>query len=123
MKTGKGWRWVVAVMAAAGVGLVLAATAPDTIQLEKVKDKMAPVVFPHKAHAVDLKIDCKLCHHKDADPAKAVVSCFNCHKAAAEEKTPDAKTAFHNRCQGCHKEKQQTNPKAPVKCMDCHKKS
>lgn len=123
MKNRKGWAGVVLLALAAAVGLALAATAPDTVPLDKVKDKMAPVVFPHKLHAVDQKFECKICHHKDADPAKAVVSCYNCHKAAAVDKTPDAKTAFHTRCKGCHTQKQATNPKAPTKCMDCHKKS
>ena len=123
MKNRNGWAGVVLLALLVAVGLALAATAPDTVPLDKVKDKMAPVVFPHQKHAVDQKIECKTCHHKDADPAKAVVSCYNCHKAVAEGKTPDAKTAFHTRCQGCHKEKQAANPKAPIKCMDCHKKS
>ena len=122
------WAWLVLAAFLAAVGLAIAATAPDTVTLNKVKDKMAPVVFPHKAHAVDQKIECKTCHHKDADPAKAVVSCYNCHKAAADAatKAPDAKTAFHTRCQGCHKEKAAANPnfKGPTtKCMDCHKKA
>jgi len=123
MKNRKGWAWLVLFAFMAAVGLALAATAPDTVTLDKVKDKVAPVLFPHQKHAVDQKIECKTCHHKDANPAKAVVSCYNCHKATGDEKNPDAKAAFHNKCTACHKEKQATNPKAPTKCMECHKKS
>lgn len=120
----KGWAWLVVLACLAVVGLAIAAAAPDTVTLDKVKQTQAPVVFPHKAHAETQKIECKTCHHKDADPTKAATSCYNCHKAAADAatKAPDAKTAFHTRCQGCHKEKQATNPKAPTKCMECHKK-
>jgi len=123
MKGRKGWAGLVLALFLAAVGLAIAATAPDTVTLDKVKQNQAAVVFPHKAHAVDQKIECKTCHHKDADPAKAVQSCYNCHQAASADKTPDAKTAFHTRCKGCHTQKQATNPKAPFKCMDCHKKA
>jgi len=123
MKSRNGWTWLVPAAFLAAFGLAIAASAPDTVSLDKVKDKMAPVAFPHKKHATDLKIECKTCHHKDADASKAAQRCYDCHKAASADKTPDAKTAFHTRCIGCHKEKLASNPKAPTKCVECHKKA
>ena len=60
--------------------------------------------------------------HDPADANKAVKSCFSCHKAASADDAPSAKTAFHDKCQGCHKEKLAANPKAPTKCLECHKR-
>jgi hypothetical protein len=133
------WTWLVLAAFLAAAGLAIAATAPDTVTLDKAKQKQGPVVFPHQAHAVGQKIECKTCHHKDADPAKAVQSCYACHKATKtdlgtrcktccschkssyKDKTPDAKPAFHSLCKGCHKTQKQA--KAPTKCVECHQKA
>ena len=81
--------------------------------------KMAPVSFSHETHVTKVKVDCAKCHHKDAQSPKA---CATCHKAEAKDKALAAKDAFHNLCQGCHKDAAAKGAKAPTKCNECHKK-
>lgn len=89
-----------------------------TIKIEGAK--MAPVTFSHTSHVEKHKIDCAKCHHKDAQDPKA---CTTCHMVKeVKDKAPVAKDAFHNLCQGCHKEQAAKGVKAPAKCNECHKK-
>ena len=100
--------------------IVVAADFPKeavTVKLEGAK--MAPVSFSHDTHVNKAKVECAKCHHKDAQAPKA---CTTCHKAEAKDKTLAAKDAFHNMCQGCHKEAAAKGAKAPTKCNECHKK-
>ena len=90
---------------------------PVTVKLEGAK--MAPVTFPHTIHVDKGKVECVKCHHKDADSPKA---CTTCHGKEAKGKAPAAKDAFHNLCQGCHKDAAAKGAKAPTKCNECHKK-
>ena len=90
---------------------------PVTVKLDGAK--MAPVTFPHSTHIDKVKVECVKCHHKDADSPKA---CTTCHGKEAKGSTPAAKDAFHNRCQGCHKDAAAKGAKAPTKCNECHKK-
>ncbi len=99
--------------------LILARSAPDEARLDKVKDKLPPVLFPHKKHVEEIKAECAACHH---DNPKEPVSCFSCHKKGKECEAPPAKDAFHNLCISCHKENKDKNKNPPTKCLDCHKK-
>jgi len=91
---------------------------PVTIKMEGAK--MAPVTFPHEVHVVKAKVACATCHHKDAQSPKA---CTTCHDPKeAKGGAPLAKDAFHERCQGCHKESAAKGMSAPTKCNECHKK-
>jgi Class III cytochrome C family len=104
--------------------------APETVTL--TGSPMGGVKFPHKQHAVELKIKCDTCHHA-SKPEKPLTSpqeaCTDCHTKTA---TPPMKTklqaAFHNPtaqaglCIDCHKAENAKGKKAPVKCADCHKK-
>lgn len=97
----------------------------------------AAVPFTHKKHAEDYKIACADCHHvfkdgknvwKEGDP---VQKCEECHtnaeiqgeaKLPPEEKKLNLKLAFHNNCQGCHKQLKKDKPDttAPITCTGCH---
>ncbi len=90
---------------------------PITIKLEGAK--MPPVTFSHDAHVEKQKIACVTCHHSDPKNPKA---CTTCHGSEAKNGAPPAKTAFHDKCQGCHKDMAAKGVKAPTKCAECHKK-
>jgi hypothetical protein len=79
------------------------------------------VVFPHKKHAEDIKVECKTCHH---DSAEEPAPCFSCHKKEKEEDNEaiPARDAFHKLCITCHKERKDDKTNPPVKCLECHKK-
>ncbi len=81
--------------------------------------KMPPVSFSHDVHVEKQKIGCATCHHKDPQNPKA---CTVCHGKEAKDSQPAARDAFHARCQGCHKDMAAKGLKAPIKCMECHKK-
>jgi hypothetical protein len=131
------------------VAFVLVLTAAFAVVAADVKDEFnikagiwptptkAAVPFTHKKHAEDYKIACTDCHHvfkdgknvwKEGDP---VQKCEACHtntevqgeaKLPPEEKKLNLKLAFHNNCQGCHKQLKKDKPdtKAPVTCTGCH---
>ena len=91
---------------------------PITIKIEGAK--MPPVTFPHATHVDKVKVACTTCHHKDAQSPKA---CTTCHDPKeAKGGAPLAKDAFHEKCQGCHKESAAKGMSAPTKCNECHKK-
>jgi hypothetical protein len=91
--------------------------APVTIKFEGAK--MATVVFSHEVHSGKGKLECSICHHKDAADPKA---CTTCHGKDAKGNQPAAKDAFHTKCQTCHKDLAAKGSKAPTKCTECHKK-
>jgi hypothetical protein len=91
--------------------------APAAVKFEGAK--MAVVTFSHGTHVEKGKVECAKCHHKDADSPKA---CTTCHGKEAKDKAPAAKDAFHNLCQGCHKDAAAKGASAPTKCNECHKK-
>jgi hypothetical protein len=114
---------------AVSVCLLLAAGAsfaqkspPATVTIKLEGAKMAPVTFSHGTHVDKAKVDCAVCHHKDAD-AKNPAACTTCH-AVKEAKggASVAKDAFHGKCQGCHKDAASKGKAAPTKCAECHKK-
>jgi hypothetical protein len=105
--------------------------APDTVILKG--SPLGGVKFEHKLHTEERGIKCETCHHpsKPQKPASAPQqACTDCHTKPA---TPPMKTAtqgaFHNptatagTCIDCHKAEDAKGKKAPVKCMECHKKS
>ncbi len=127
-------RWVRKVMGVALIAaglfavqatLQAAKPAPDQITIQKFKATKGAVPFSHKKHA-DLAggdAKCSTCHHT-TKAGEDVKACTECHKAAAEGKTPDAKTAFHASCQGCHKKVKAEKPDSKVPgmaCGGCHK--
>ncbi|MFH1082899.1 MAG: cytochrome c3 family protein, partial [Pseudomonadota bacterium] len=44
---------------------------PITIKLEEAK--LPPVIFPHTTHVEKNKIECAVCHHKDAKEPEACI--------------------------------------------------
>ena len=95
----------------------LAADAPKgPVEVKLEGAKMAPITFSHEKHA---KVDCAKCHHKDAQAPKG---CETCHGKEAKGATLAGKDAFHNACQGCHKDAAAKGTAAPTKCNECHKK-
>ncbi len=115
--------WVVAVGALAAVAV--AVQLPETVTLDKAKNKQAPVVMPHKAHAD--KYACDTCHHTQKGLTAKVTevkSCAACHLNPEKPETPSmremslTKNPFHKLCIDCHKKE----AKGPTKCAECHKK-
>ncbi len=106
-----------------GAAIFLAAALPATGTAKAppksvtFKAKPGNVTFPHQKHYMALHLKCTTCHHKGVQAG----ACTNCHKAKAEGKKPSLKDAMHTRCKGCHEKELATHPKAPVKCMQCHK--
>lgn len=110
---------------------------PDDIMINNEgwpQHKYEPAKLSHKKHATEYKVQCKDCHHvyKDGknvwEEGQAVQKCSECHNvyklgkdlqgAGDEEKKLSLYKAYHNNCQGCHKEQK----KGPTKCTECHAK-
>lgn len=103
------------------LGFAFAQKKPEaTYKLQLEGAKLAPVNFPHETHIEKLKIECNICHHKDAaSPEK----CTKCHLVGeVKDNAPVAKDAFHKTCVDCHKKEVAQGKKAPTKCTECHKK-
>ncbi|MCX7894806.1 MAG: cytochrome c family protein [Thermoanaerobaculum sp.] len=115
--------FVVGLVAAAAVAAV---QLPETVTLDKAKNKQAPVVMSHKLHAE--KIACDTCHHTQkgltAQTATEVPTCASCHLDPAKPEVPSmremslTKNPLHKLCIDCHKKE----AKGPTKCAECHKK-
>jgi hypothetical protein len=95
---------------------------------------MGGVKLDHKTHSeTHAAKKCETCHHP-SKPEKAATApqqaCFDCHAtpAKAPMKT-NRQLTFHNplakagTCIDCHTAENAKGKKAPVKCLDCHKKS
>jgi Class III cytochrome C family len=91
------------------------------------------VKFEHKLHQERVGTKCDVCHHP-SKPGKALTAqheaCFDCHtKPATAGVKIERQGAFHNpmakagTCIDCHLAENAKGKKAPVKCMDCHKKT
>jgi hypothetical protein len=97
-------------------------TIPQDKKVILFETKLGDVTFAHQKHA-DLSItQCTTCHHK-SDPGDTVMKpCHECHQHKSKEPAA-AKTAFHNRCTGCHEYTvaggQQAGP-LKKKCKLCH---
>lgn len=93
---------------------------PESVTIKLEGAKMAPVAFSHPTHVDKAKLDCAVCHHKDA---KEPAGCSTCHPAKeAKDKAPMGRDAFHKLCQTCHKDVAAKGKAAPTKCNECHKK-
>lgn len=108
-----------------GVVAAAAVQVPENVTLDKAKNKQAPVVMPHKAHAD--KYACDTCHHTQKGltaEAAEVKPCSSCHLDPEKPETPSmremslSKNPFHKLCIDCHKKE----AKGPSKCAECHKK-
>ncbi|MEW6379603.1 MAG: cytochrome c3 family protein [bacterium] len=89
---------------------------------EGVKNRKAPVPFPHAKHK---DFDCTLCHHNAYETlVMNKCSANGCHSNAQKREGTDSfYGAFHNvfeqhdrSCLDCHK----TRGKGPTSCKDCH---
>lgn len=95
----------------------------DVYNLKIEGGKFPPVKFTHAKHSTDYKIDCKVCHHKEADPKAKAQKCTDCHNPAeAKDNVPKAEDAYHKNCIDCHKKEVEAGKSAPTKCHECHKK-
>ena len=110
-----------------GYGLLVAADAPDEIEIFHKKTlgemKKGPVKFTHKKHVNDHKVKCAECHHVYKDGKNVwkegdkVENCAACHGKAKKGNADKLQNAFHKNCQTCHKEAK----KGPFKkCNECH---
>jgi hypothetical protein len=88
----------------AAMAVVAADKGPAEI---KMPASMGEVSFDHASHQGRVT-DCTTCHHQGEGTA-----CKSCHGTTAG--VPDAKSAFHASCKGCHKEQN-----GPTKCKECH---
>ncbi|QER42231.1 cytochrome c3 family protein [Thermodesulfobacterium sp. TA1] len=106
-------------------GGALVFALPSEIELKWEGMKFPPVKFNHAKHIDEYKVECKICHHADADPNKEVKKCIECHDIAqAQDKILKAMDAYHKTCIECHKKVNAEQAKqAPTKCNDCHKRS
>ena len=94
--------------------------------MKSKKDKLQKsVAFPHSKHA---SVECKTCHHKDADAPKKCTDA-GCHDSLEFKDAANAKdiklveVAFHAQCIDCHKAlKKENKPTGPTACGKCHNK-
>ncbi len=113
--------FVLAGFVVAGLMATGAFAAKDEIVFDA---SMGKVTFPHKKHSETLKIDCVKCHHTWKPGETSGKKCEECHKKAAEGKTPSMKDAAHKTCKGCHDELKKANkPAGPTGCTQCHVKA
>lgn len=113
-------------MLAVVTSLAFAVEPKESFTIEKLKNKKAGVVFPHKKHSAEFGIKCAECHHTMKADTETPQSCFECHKDKETDipgvgKAPAAGTTkkdviFHAKCIECHKAKD----KGPKKCKECH---
>jgi len=113
------------------VGMPTAADVAEVVVINNKgydQDRRGPVNFSHKKHADDYKVACNECHHefengknvwKEGDPSK---QCIECHDPIEKKgNAQKLQTAFHDNCQGCHRELE--GKEAPFKrCTDCHER-
>ncbi|MEJ5226727.1 cytochrome c3 family protein [Thermodesulfovibrio sp.] len=129
MRSKKGLIILTLAMFLLAISIVYAQQKPqDVYKLHWEGAKFPPTEFNHKKHAENYKIDCKTCHHTDANPAEKATKCIECHdpqgeKAAEKGGGIKAMDAYHKQCIDCHKKENEAGKAAPTKCNDCHKKA
>ena len=76
-------------------------TIPEEKAVIQFETKIGIVTFAHQKHAGLSITQCTTCHHDLLPADTSVKPCHECHqhKSKVPSKT---KTAFHNRCTGCH---------------------
>jgi hypothetical protein len=126
-----GFILVVSALVFLTAGMPTAADVAEVIVINNQgydQDRRGPVNFSHKKHAEDYKVACNDCHHefengtnvwKEGDPVK---QCIECHDPIEKKGNAEKlQTAFHDNCQGCHRDLK--DKEAPFKkCTDCHEK-
>ncbi|RKZ64561.1 MAG: hypothetical protein DRQ44_09205 [Gammaproteobacteria bacterium] len=95
---------------------------PDDKAVIQFETKIGVVAFAHLKHAGLSITQCSTCHHTLQPADTAVKPCHECH--LHKSKAPAmAKTAFHDRCIGCHEYTvaggQHAGP-LKKKCKLCH---
>ncbi|MCG6918199.1 MAG: cytochrome c family protein [Deltaproteobacteria bacterium] len=99
------------------------------------------VEFSHKKHSAEYGAKCTDCHHvyengknvwKEGDKVQKCMECHNEPTIKGEKKLPEdkqklnLKIAFHDNCQGCHKDMKKKDKakygKIPTTCIQCHPK-
>lgn len=118
--------------------------APEVITIQDSlwsSHTKSPVTLSHKKHAEEYGATCDNCHHvyeggknvwKKGDKVEKCVKCHNEPTIKGEKKLPEdkqklnLKIAFHDNCQGCHKELKKKDKakygKIPTTCIQCHPK-
>jgi len=133
----------VALLTPAG-GLAMDGTdAPDSVEIDSLKNLYTAVQFDHAAH-LDMA-ECADCHHHTTGSGPAAPTCARCHDGTEETDSvscsdchaaepfihenliklenpeifhvdkPGLKGAYHINCLGCHQEVD-----GPTGCQDCH---
>ena len=77
---------------------------PERVVLDK-DGASGKVVFDHRKHFEDYKVDCQACHHEREKPSPIVVACGSCHGAVEQPNfKTDHVTAFTDQmsCVTCH---------------------
>lgn len=90
------------------------------------KDRQRPAaVFVHEEHNEKAEIEeCNVCHHlykdgrKIEDESSEDMGCADCHNVKKDFPTRPLMKAYHDRCQGCHKEMKS----GPITCGECHRR-
>jgi len=98
-------------------------TIPVDKAVIQFKSKIGLVTFAHQKHAGLSITQCITCHHTLQPADIAVKPCHECHLKKSKEPVKAAKSAFHNRCIGCHEYTVAGGQHAgPVKkkCKLCH---
>jgi len=82
-----------------------------------------PAVFAHEDHNEKAEIEeCNVCHHlyeggnKVEDESSEGMGCSDCHNVKEGFPTRPLMKAYHDLCQGCHKDQ----GKGPRTCGECH---
>ncbi len=87
------------------------------------KGERPAAAFAHEDHNEKAEIEeCNVCHHvhKDGelveDESSEDQSCSDCHNVKEGYPTLPLMKAYHNLCQGCHKDQGH----GPITCGECH---
>lgn len=94
---------------------------PDDKQVISFDTKLGVVTFNHQKHSDLSSTECTTCHHA-WKPGEVVKPCHACH-GKKDAESPAAKSAFHDRCIGCHQytvDKGETAGPLKKKCKLCH---
>jgi len=117
-------------LAAIAVFSVLPVLSQEDIQVVEdsafENSRRPAAVFIHDDHNETAEIDeCGACHHiyedgvKLEDETSEDSECSECHMAEGNTDTMPLMRTYHDRCKGCHMERQT----GPVMCGECHRKT
>jgi hypothetical protein len=126
MKRRTGTLFIGAVAAVCLVAFVPAYSQEDIMYLQDEafgQGERPPAVFAHEDHNEKAEIDdCSVCHHvyrdgvKVEDESSEDSRCSDCHNVKKGYSTRPLMKAYHDMCQGCHKE----SKAGPITCGECH---